>query len=54
MEAIGICSIPSITKAIVLINPNNPTGAVYPREILQEIVDIARQNDLIIFSDEVY
>ncbi|HEO0461220.1 TPA: pyridoxal phosphate-dependent aminotransferase [Streptococcus agalactiae] len=42
------------TKAIVLINPNNPTGAVYPREILQEIVDIARQNDLIIFSDEVY
>lgn len=44
----------SKTKAIVLINPNNPTGAVYPREILQEIVDIARQNDLIIFSDEVY
>ncbi|MCC9697041.1 pyridoxal phosphate-dependent aminotransferase, partial [Streptococcus agalactiae] len=46
--------ITSKTKAIVLINPNNPTGAVYPREILQEIVDIARQNDLIIFSDEVY
>lgn len=46
--------ITSKTKAIVLINPNNPTGAVYPREILQEIVNIARQNDLIIFSDEVY
>ncbi|HEN7371052.1 TPA: pyridoxal phosphate-dependent aminotransferase [Streptococcus agalactiae] len=46
--------ITSKTKAIVLINPNNPTGAVYPREILQDIVDIARQNDLIIFSDEVY
>ncbi|HGH8078536.1 TPA: pyridoxal phosphate-dependent aminotransferase [Streptococcus agalactiae] len=46
--------ITSKTKAIVLINPNNPTGAVYPREILQEIVDIARQNDLIIFLDEVY
>ncbi|HGK7208826.1 TPA: pyridoxal phosphate-dependent aminotransferase [Streptococcus agalactiae] len=46
--------ITSKTEAIVLINPNNPTGAVYPREILQEIVDIARQNDLIIFSDEVY
>lgn len=46
--------ITSKTKAIVLINPNNPTGAVYPRKILQEIVDIARQNDLIIFSDEVY
>ncbi|HGD3173675.1 TPA: pyridoxal phosphate-dependent aminotransferase [Streptococcus agalactiae] len=46
--------ITSKTKANVLINPNNPTGAVYPREILQEIVDIARQNDLIIFSDEVY
>lgn len=46
--------ITSKTKAIVLINPNNPTGAVYPREILQELVDIARQNDLIIFSDEVY
>lgn len=46
--------ITSKTKAIVLINPNNPTGSVYPREILQEIVDIARQNDLIIFSDEVY
>ena len=42
------------TKAIVLINPNNPTGAVYPREILQQIADIAREFDLIIFSDEIY
>lgn len=44
----------SNTKAIVLINPNNPTGALYPKEILQQIVEIARQNDLIIFSDEIY
>ncbi len=42
------------TKAIVLINPNNPTGALYPREILQQIVDIAREHQLIIFSDEIY
>ncbi|GMG87010.1 pyridoxal phosphate-dependent aminotransferase [Biformimicrobium ophioploci] len=42
------------TRAIVLINPNNPTGAVYSRELLLEIVEIARQNDLIIFSDEIY
>ncbi|MHC5267997.1 pyridoxal phosphate-dependent aminotransferase [Enterococcus sp. LJL98] len=42
------------TKAIVLINPNNPTGAVYPKEILEEIVKIAREFDLIIFSDEIY
>ncbi len=42
------------TKAIVIINPNNPTGALYPREVLQEIVEIARQNQLIIFSDEIY
>lgn len=42
------------TKAIVLINPNNPTGALYPKEILEQIVEIARQNDLIIFSDEIY
>lgn len=44
----------SNTKAIVLINPNNPTGALYPKEILEQIVEIARQNDLIIFSDEIY
>jgi alanine-synthesizing transaminase len=42
------------TKAIVLINPNNPTGALYPREVLQEIVSIAREHQLIIFSDEIY
>ncbi|MHC5227426.1 pyridoxal phosphate-dependent aminotransferase [Enterococcus sp. LJL99] len=46
--------ITSNTKAIVIINPNNPTGALYPKEILQEIVEIARQNDLIIYSDEIY
>ena len=42
------------TKAIVVINPNNPTGALYPREILEQIVDIARRHELIIFSDEIY
>lgn len=42
------------TKGIVLINPNNPTGAVYPKEILKGIVKIAREFDLIIFSDEIY
>lgn len=42
------------TKALVLINPNNPTGALYSKEILEEIVKIARVNDLIIFSDEIY
>lgn len=42
------------TKAIVIINPNNPTGALYPREVLQEIVEIAREHQLIIFSDEIY
>ena len=44
----------SKTKAIVLINPNNPTGAVYPKEILEQIVAVAREFDLIIFSDEIY
>lgn len=42
------------TKAIVIINPNNPTGAVYPKEILLQIIDIARENNLMIFSDEIY
>lgn len=42
------------TKAIVIINPNNPTGALYPREVLEEIVEIAREHQLIIFSDEIY
>lgn len=42
------------TKGIVIINPNNPTGALYSREILEEIVNFARENELIIFSDEIY
>ena len=42
------------TKAIVIINPNNPTGAVYPREVLEQIVEIARRHQLMIFSDEIY
>lgn len=42
------------TKAIVIINPNNPTGAVYPREILEQIVEIARRHQLMILSDEIY
>ncbi len=46
--------ITSNTKAIVVINPNNPTGALYPREILLEIVELARQHQLIILADEIY
>ena len=42
------------TVAIVLINPNNPTGALYPKEVLQQIVDLAREHQLMIFSDEIY
>lgn len=42
------------TKGLVLINPNNPTGSVYPKEILLELIQIARDNELIIFSDEIY
>nr|WP_076388919.1 pyridoxal phosphate-dependent aminotransferase [Vaginimicrobium propionicum] len=42
------------TKAIVIINPNNPTGAVYSRDVLGEIVDIARENNLIVLADEIY
>ena len=42
------------TKAIVIINPNNPTGALYSNETLLEIAEIARQNDLIVLSDEIY
>lgn len=44
----------SNTKAIVVINPNNPTGALYPKEILEGILQIARENDLIVFADEIY
>lgn len=42
------------TKGIVIINPNNPTGALYPRALLEQIVELARQNGLILFSDEIY
>jgi len=42
------------TKAIVVINPNNPTGAVYGRQTLAEIVELARRHNLILFSDEIY
>jgi alanine-synthesizing transaminase len=46
--------ITSNTRAIVLINPNNPTGALYSREVLLDIIELARQHHLIIFSDEIY
>jgi alanine-synthesizing transaminase len=46
--------ITSNTKAIVVINPNNPTGAVYSRELLLEIVELARRHNLIIYADEIY
>jgi len=42
------------TRAIVIVNPNNPTGAVYDKDVLQGIVDIAREHKLIIFCDEIY
>ena len=42
------------TKGIVIINPNNPTGALYPKEILKHIIEIAKEKNLIIFSDEIY
>lgn len=42
------------TKGIVIINPNDPTGALYPEDVLKEIVKLAEENDLIIFSDEIY
>jgi alanine-synthesizing transaminase len=46
--------ISSNTKAIVVINPNNPTGALYPKEILEGILQIAREHGLIVFADEIY
>ncbi|MBQ3517935.1 MAG: pyridoxal phosphate-dependent aminotransferase [Clostridia bacterium] len=46
--------ITSKTRAIVLINPNNPTGTLYPKELLEKIVEIAREHNLVIFSDEIY
>ncbi|MDS4021043.1 MAG: pyridoxal phosphate-dependent aminotransferase [Candidatus Competibacter sp.] len=42
------------TRAIVVINPNNPTGALYPDELLKEIIEIARQHQLILYADEIY
>jgi alanine-synthesizing transaminase len=44
----------SNTRAIVIINPNNPTGALYPDEMLLEIIEIARQHQLIVYADEIY
>lgn len=46
--------ISSRTKALVIINPNNPTGSVYPKEVLEDLVEIARRHQLMIFSDEIY
>lgn len=42
------------TRAIVIINPNNPTGALYPEDLLKELVEVARQHELIVFADEIY
>jgi alanine-synthesizing transaminase len=42
------------TRAMVIISPNNPTGAVYPREVLQEMVNIAEEHGLVVFTDEIY
>jgi alanine-synthesizing transaminase len=42
------------TRAIVVINPNNPTGALYPAEVLRKIVELAREHQLIVFADEIY
>lgn len=46
--------ITSRTKGIVVINPNNPTGALYPVEVLEQIVQLAREHELILFADEIY
>lgn len=53
MEDIGRKISPN-TRGIVVINPNNPTGAVYSEEVLQAIVDLAREHDLVLFADEIY
>ncbi len=42
------------TVGIVVINPNNPTGAIYPKPVLEAIIELARQNNLVVFSDEIY
>ena len=44
----------SKTRAMVIINPNNPTGAVYDAEVLKQMLDVAREHDLMVFSDEIY
>ena len=44
----------SKTKAMVIINPNNPTGVLYPKEIVEQMLQVARENNLIVFSDEIY
>ena len=44
----------SNTRAIVLINPNNPTGALYPVDLLRDVIDLARRHDLVVYSDEIY
>ena len=46
--------ITSNTRGIVIINPNNPTGSVYPRHVLEQIVALAKKHDLILFADEIY
>ena len=43
-----------MTKALVIINPNNPTGALYSTDVLKDMVQVAREHDLIVFSDEIY
>lgn len=53
VESIKRC-ITSKTKAIVIINPNNPTGALYTKDVLTQIIDIARKNNLVVISDEIY
>ena len=42
------------TRAIVIINPNNPTGALYPKDVLESLISVAREHNLIVFSDEIY
>ena len=49
-----ISKITDRTRALVIINPNNPTGAVYPTEVVERLVEVARQHDLVLFSDEIY
>ena len=42
------------TKGIVIINPNNPTGALYTKDLLEDVVELAREHGLLLFSDEIY